>query len=290
MKKITIGQNTFNLEKKTLIMGILNITPDSFSDGGIYTNLDNAISHAATMIQQGADIIDIGGESTRPGAKPVTQKEEIDRVLPVIDELLSKKKIPISIDTSKAKVAELAINHGACMVNDVTALRKDKTMAAIVSEYHVPICLMHMKGMPENMQKNPAYIDIIEEIKKFFNVRVQFCLKHQIKKNQIVLDPGIGFGKRTGHGIEDNCIILNQLSEFKSLGYPLMIGASRKQFIGNICGKKNPLPPHDRLEGSLAAACIAALNGANILRVHDVKETRRCLDLIDCIKKYELFS
>jgi dihydropteroate synthase len=285
MKKITIGKKTFNLEKQTLIMGILNITPDSFSDGGNYTNLDNAMSYAATMIQQGADIIDIGGESTRPGAKPVTQKEEIDRVLPVIDELLSKKKIPISIDTSKAKVAELAINHGAGMVNDVTALRKDKTMAAIVSEYHVPICLMHMKGMPKNMQKNPAYIDIIKEIKQFFKERVQFSLKHQIKKNQIVLDPGIGFGKRTGQGIEDNCIILNQLYEFKSLGYPLMIGASRKQFIGNICGKKNPLPPHDRLEGSLAAACIAALNGANILRVHDVKETRRCLDLIDCIKK-----
>ena len=285
MKKLTIGSKTFDLSKKTIIMGILNVTPDSFSDRGRFTNLKDAINHAHEMIKQGADIIDIGGESTRPGAKPVSKNEEIKRVIPLIDELLSESDMLISVDTSKSTVAELAINHGAVMINDVTALRFDKAMAGVISSYKVPVCLMHMKGAPETMQKQPKYDDVIKEIHGFFKKQIKYALENNIKKNQIIIDPGIGFGKRTGKGIEDNCEIIARLDELKQLGYPLMIGASRKQFIGNICGRKKPLPPNKRLEGSLAAACAAALNGADILRVHDVKETRNCLDIIDCIKQ-----
>lgn len=283
MKEIIIGNKTFDLSKKTLIMGILNVTPDSFSDGGKYESFDDAIKQAKKMIEQGADIIDIGGESTRPGAKPVSQEEEINRVIPIIDALSSETSTPISIDTSKAMVAKLAIDHGAGFVNDVTALQADKKLVEIVSEYQVPICLMHMKGKPVDMQINPSYDEVIDEIKHFFQKRVHYALEHKIKKHQIILDPGIGFGKRTGNGIEDNCVILNRLNELLSLGYPLMVGASRKTFIGNICDQEKILPPSDRLEGSLAAACVAVLHGANFLRVHDVKETKRCLNLIECV-------
>lgn len=283
MREIRIGNKTFDLSKKTLIMGILNVTPDSFSDGGKYALVDDAIDQAKKMVEQGADIIDIGGESTRPGAKPVPQEEEINRVIPIIDVLSSETSTPLSIDTSKAEVARLAIDHGAGFVNDITALQADKKLVEIVSEYQVPICLMHMKGKPRDMQIDPSYDDIIDEIKHFFQKRIQYALNHKITKHQIILDPGIGFGKRTGEGIEDNCIILNRLNELTSLDYPLLVGASRKKFIGNICGQHNTLPPTDRLEGSLAAACVAALHGANILRVHDVKETKRCLNLIECV-------
>jgi dihydropteroate synthase len=284
MKSITIGSKTFDLSEKTLIMGILNVTPDSFSDGGMFSHIEDAVAHAYEMIKQGADIIDIGGESTRPGAEPVTKQEEIKRVIPLIDKLLSEKEMLISVDTSKSTVADLAINHGAVMINDVTALRGDKAMAGVIASYQVPVCLMHMKGKPKTMQRKPRYDDIIKEIYDFHEKQIKYALDQNIKKKQIILDPGIGFGKRTGRGVEDNCEILGRLDELKRLGYPLMVGASRKQFIGNICGKHKPLTPDTRLEGSLAAACAAALNGADILRVHDVKETRKCLDVIDCIK------
>jgi len=285
MKKLAIGSKTFNLSKKTLIMGILNVTPDSFSDGGKFTNLNDAICHAHEMIKQGADIIDIGGESTRPGAEPVSEEEEIKRIIPLIDTLLSEKEMLISVDTSKSTVAELAINHGAVMINDVTALRSDKAMAGVIASYQIPVCLMHMKGSPQTMQRQPKYDDVIKEIHSFFKKQIKYAKDNKINKKQIIIDPGIGFGKRTGKGIEDNCEIIARLDEFKKLGYPIMIGASRKRFIGNICGKDKPLPSDMRLEGSLAAACAAVLNGADILRVHDVKETRRCIDIIDCIKQ-----
>jgi dihydropteroate synthase len=284
MREIIIGNKVFDLSKKTLIMGILNVTPDSFSDGGKYNLLDDAVEHAKKMVKDGADIIDIGGESTRPGAIRISDKEEIKRVIPVISALSDQIETPLSIDTSKAKVAELAIKQGACFVNDVTALRADKKLLKIILKYQVKICLMHMKGTPRDMQINPKYDDVINEIKNFLRNQIDYALKNKISKHQILLDPGIGFGKRTGKGIEDNCIILKRLNELTSLGYPLMIGASRKEFIGRISGKQKPLPPNDRLEGSLAAAGIAALNGADIIRVHDVKETRRCLDIFDCIK------
>lgn len=285
MATLSFGNITINLSDHTVIMGILNVTPDSFSDGGQYYDVDTAVDHAKKMIADGADLIDIGGESTRPGAKTVSVEEELKRVIPVIKQLTKETTIPLSIDTSKAIVAEQAIQAGATMVNDVTALRADPNLAEIINKYDINISLMHMKGRPQSMQKNPTYDDIIEEIKDFLKQRIDFAVDHGIPQNHIIIDPGIGFGKRTGKGIEDNCRIISHLHEFKELDCPILIGASRKRFIGNICNDQLPLPASKRLEGSLAAACAAALQGAAIVRVHDVKETRRCLDIIDCIKK-----
>ena len=273
----------FEFGKKTYIMGILNVTPDSFSDGGKFFSIYDAVNHALRMQNEGADIIDIGGQSTRPGAKEVTVEEEKQRVIPVLEKLSRKIKIPISIDTYKSEIAKEAIKLSAKMVNDVTALRGDKNLARIVAHYNVPICLMHMMGEPRNMQENPSYKDVVKEISAFLKERADYAVSCGIKKDKIIIDPGLGFGKRTGKGIEDNCEILRSLSEFKDLGYPIMIGPSRKTFIGNVCGKDAQLPVTERLEGSLAAACIAVLNGADIVRVHDVKETRRCIDLVDAV-------
>jgi len=271
--------------KKTYIMGILNVTPDSFSDGNRFFSLENAVSHAVKMEKDGADIIDIGGESTRPGAKGVSKAEEIKRIIPIIEELVDKISIPISIDTYKSEVAMKALDLGVSMVNDITALQGDKKLVNIISNYDVPICLMHMKGNPRNMQKNPTYDDVVNEIRDFLIERAEYAMFHDIKKENIILDPGLGFGKRTGRGVEDNCEILNRLKDLKSLGFPILVGPSRKTFIGNICGKNQQLPVSNRLEGSLAAACAAVMNGADIIRVHDVKETRRCVDLIECISR-----
>lgn len=287
MNKITIGNNTFNLNQNTILMGILNITPDSFSDGGKFYSKEKAIKHAILMEKQGADIIDIGGESTRPGAKKISVNEEIDRIIPIIEEIIEKINIPISVDTYKSKVAKKAIDIGASMINDITALRGDKSLIKIIRDYNITICLMHMKGKPKNMQINPKYENIIKEIYTFLKERTDFALKNKIKKDKIIIDPGIGFGKRTGKGTEDNCEILRNLEKLKKLNFPIMIGASRKTFIGNISGYKKFLPINQRMEGSLAAACVAVMNGANIIRAHDIKATRRCLNLVDCvIKKY----
>jgi dihydropteroate synthase len=283
MSLLKIGNKNFELGKKTIIMGILNITPDSFSDGGEFFSFESALKRGILMEKEGADIIDIGGESTRPGAKSVSIEEEHSRVIPVIEELVKKIKIPISVDTYKSKIAKKALDVGAAMVNDVTALQRDEKLAKIVADYNVPICLMHMKGMPKNMQINPTYKDVLKEIYYFLEIRTKYALSCGIKKENIIIDPGIGFGKRTGKGFEDNCEIISRLSELKSLGFPIMIGASRKTFIGNICGKTNPFPVNKRLEGSLAAAGIGACNGADIVRVHDVKESRRFFNIVDCI-------
>ena len=287
MSLLKVGKKVFDLDKQTVVMGILNVTPDSFSDGEKFFSVDKAVKHAVDMQKNGADIIDIGGESTRPGATNVSLDEEMKRVIPVIEQLVGKLRIPVSIDTYKSKVARKALDLGVTLVNDVTALQGDKLLAGVVSDYDVSVCLMHMKGKPRNMQINPEYDDIISEIIAFLKERAEYAMFCDIKKDKIIVDPGIGFGKRTGRGVEDNCEILNHLSELKSLGYPLLIGASRKTFIGNVCGsKKEMLPVSERLEGSLAAACVAVMNGADIVRVHDVKETRRCIDLVNCtIKK-----
>ncbi|MCD6468784.1 MAG: dihydropteroate synthase [Thermoplasmata archaeon] len=264
-------------------MGILNVTPDSFSDGGKFVSIEKAIQHAFQMEKEGADIIDVGGESTRPGASPVTAEEEMRRVLPVLEQLVGKLRIPISIDTYKSKVAEKALEVGASMINDVSALRGDTELLNVARNYDVPICLMHMKGAPRNMQVNPVYQDVMGEIIDFMKERIDYATSHGVKKENIIVDPGIGFGKRTGKGVEDNCEILRRLPELKKLGFPILVGASRKTFVGNVCGKNKPLPVVDRLEGSLAAACVSVMNGADIIRVHDVKETRRCVDLVDCV-------
>lgn len=278
-----MSKQLFNFGKKTYIMGILNITPDSFSDSNKFYKIDDATAQAIKMENEGADIIDIGGESTRPGAISISKDEEIKRVIPVIKELADKISIPISIDTYKSDVAMKALALGVNMVNDVTALQGDKKLVDIVAKYDVPICLMHMKGSPQNMQKNPVYNDVVKEIHDFLKERTEYAISHNIKKKNVFIDPGLGFGKRTGHGVEDNCEILRRLDELKDLGFPVLVGPSRKTFIGNICGGKHQLPITDRLEGSLAAACVAVLNGADIVRVHDVRETRRCIDIVDCI-------
>lgn len=283
MSVLKIGNKDFEIGKRTIIMGTLNVTPDSFSDGGKFYSTDVAVKHAIQMEKEGADIIDIGGESTRPGSKAISLNEEMNRVIPVVEELVKKIKIPISVDTYKSEIAKKALDLGASMINDISALRGDKNLASVVADYNVLICLMHMKGEPRNMQVNPVYDDAVREIHDFLKERSEYAISSDIKKEDIIIDPGIGFGKRTGKGIEDNCEILRRLSELKDLGFPIMIGASRKTFIGNICGDDKPLPVIDRLEGSLAAACLAVANGANIVRVHDVKETRRCIDIVDCI-------
>jgi len=281
MNSLKLGNKTFELGKRTLVMGVLNVTPDSFSDGGLYFSVDKAVDHALSMEQQGADIIDIGGESTRPSAESISLEVEMNRVLPVIEQLVGTIRTPLSIDTYKSEIARKALDLGVDMVNDISALRGDAKLAEIVAEYDVPICLMHMKGEPRNMQVNPAYDNVVKEICDFIKERAEYAISCGIKKENVIIDPGLGFGKRTGKGIEDNCEILHRLSELKNLGFPIMTGASRKTFIGNVCG--DSLPITERLEGSLAAACLAVVNGADIVRVHDVKETRRCVDLVDCI-------
>ena len=283
MNILKIGCKKFELGKRTIIMGVLNVTPDSFSDGGEHFSVDDAVKHAFSMEKNGADIIDIGGESTRPGATSISVKEEMDRIIPVIEQIIGEISVPISIDTYKSEIAKNVLDLGVDMINDISALQVDKNLAGIVAEYEVPICLMHMKGNPKSMQINPVYDDVVKEIYDFLKERAKFALFCNIKKENIIVDPGIGFGKRTGGEIEDNCEILRRLYELKDLGFPIMIGASRKKFIVNVCGDDAPLSVSDRLEGSLAAACLAVANGADIVRVHDVKETRRCVDLVDCI-------
>jgi len=272
-----------DIGKRTIIMGILNVTPDSFSDGGKFFSVDDAVKQAVRMEEEGADIIDIGGESTRPGSNAISLDEEMNRVLPVVGELVNKIKIPISVDTYKSEIAKKSLDLGASMINDISALRGDKKLANVVADYDVPICLMHMKGEPRNMQVYPVYDDVVKEIHDFLKERADYAVSCGIKKENIIIDPGIGFGKRTGKGIEDNCEILDRLFEFKDLGFPILVGASRKKFIGNICGGEEPLPVTERLEGSLAAACIAIANGADIVRVHDVKETKLCIYIVDGI-------
>jgi dihydropteroate synthase len=271
VKKISFGE-------RTLIMGILNVTPDSFYEGGRFLDAEEALEHGLKLVEEGADIIDIGGESTHPGALPVSAEEEGRRILPVIRGLKNEIDVPISVDTYKAEVAEAAIKAGASMINDISALRFDKKMVKVAVKYDVAISLMHMKGTPRDMQSNPYYEDVMGEIISFLDERIRFALDNGISEDKIVIDPGIGFGKRTGRGIEDNCIILRRLKELKSFKKPILVGTSRKTFIGNICNK--PLP-EGRLDGSLATVVIAVANGADIVRVHDVKETKSVVAMVD---------
>ena len=276
-KKMKIGSRIFHFGKRTYIMGILNVTPDSFYDGGKYFEIEKAIERAKEMEKEGADIIDIGGESTRPFSKRIDEKEEMKRVIPVIEAIKSEIKVPISIDTYKPRVAEAAIEAGAAMINDIMALRNG--MEKVAAEHDVPVVLMHMKGKPETMQISPYYEDVAYEIIKFLKERIEFAIKNGIDENKIIIDPGIGFGKRQ----EDNLYIISHLIEFKSLGMPVLIGASRKSFIGNILN----LPPEERLEGSIAANVIAIMNGADIIRCHDVKENKRATMIADAMKNFD---
>jgi dihydropteroate synthase len=268
------GAIVYDLTSRTHIMGILNVTPDSFSDGGNYFNIENAIKHGQKLVEDGADFIDIGGESTRPGSEPVSVEEEIKRVVPVIDALSKIIQVPISIDTYKSEVADASLHAGAVIVNDISALTFDAKMSFVVAKHRASIVLMHMKGSPKTMQENPAYENVTMEVKQFLYDRLLAAKEAGIE--QIIVDPGIGFGKNFGHNIR----LLQELKSFASFGYPLLVGPSRKAFIGTILN----LPVNDRIEGTAAVVTSAILNGANIIRVHDVKEMKRVAMVTDALK------
>ena len=269
-KSLTIG-------KCTRIMGILNVTPDSFSDGGRYLDIDHAIAYAHQMVDDGADIIDIGGESSRPGALPVSIDEELARVLPVIEELANRTATLISIDTYKSAVARRALEAGAHIVNDITALG-DVEMARVVAEMGAGLILMHMKGVPRTMQHTPVYHDLIDEVQTFLRQRVDKAQAEGVCPDQIMIDPGVGFGKTAEHNIE----ILRCLDTFRSLDKPILIGTSRKSFIGRLLNLPNP---DDRLEGTAATVAWAIAHGADVVRVHDVKAMCQVAQMTDAIHR-----
>lgn len=262
-------------------MGILNITPDSFSDGGLYFSESSAIKRALQMVEDGADIIDIGGESTRPGSEPLPIEEELRRVIPVIESLSREIPVPISIDTYKSGVAKQALDSGASMVNDISGLRFDSDMPAVLAEYKVPVVIMHIKGKPKDMQQNPVYGALVPEILNYLQDGIQLAVKSGVSEDGIIIDPGIGFGKTFEHSLE----IINNLREFAHLGKPVLIGPSRKAFIGKILGG---VPAEERLEGTAAAVAISVMNGANIVRVHDVREMVKVVKVADAIKNIRI--
>lgn len=263
------------MDLKFQIMGILNVTPDSFSDGGKFLSLEEAVVQAKKMIKEGADIIDVGGESSRPGAEPVSPEGELRRVIPVIQKIREQSDISISIDTTKSIVAAQAIEAGATMINDISAGTVDPEMFSVAAQYRVPICLMHMKGKPQTMQENPYYEDVVGEVKEYLRERIAAAMDFGIKKEKILIDPGIGFGKR----VEDNLALLKNLDQFQDLGCPILIGTSRKSFIGEITGAE----VDQRLPGSLASLGFAYQKGASIFRVHDVAETKQFLQVLKAV-------
>ncbi|HEY5652844.1 MAG TPA: dihydropteroate synthase [Pontiella sp.] len=264
------------LGERTLIMGILNITPDSFSDGGYFYDPSLAVEHALRMEAEGADMIDIGGESTRPGSEPVPAEEEIKRTIPVITRIRNLSNIPISIDTMKAEVARAAVEAGADIINDVSALEADNDMVNVVSETHAGVILMHMKGTPKTMQNSPAYKNVTREVQLYLKERISFAEQRGVARDAIVIDPGIGFGKTLEHNQE----LLRTLPALTEFGCGLLVGASRKRMIGQILGRDNP---EERLAGSLGVAAWATMQGAHILRVHDVIETCDICRIMDTL-------
>ncbi|MEW6996268.1 dihydropteroate synthase [Colwelliaceae bacterium BS250] len=258
------------------VMGILNVTPDSFSDGGSFTHIDKALKQVETMINHGATLIDVGGESTRPGAADVTTADELKRVIPVIDAINNRFDVVISLDTSKREVITAGIEHGVGLINDVRALQNEGCLAA-VAQSDIPVCLMHMQGLPRTMQQNPVYKDVVSDIIDFFQQRISACEHLGIDKQRIILDPGYGFGKT----LEQNYQLLARQAELLTLGLPVLAGLSRKSMIGNLLGRD----VEQRLAGSLSAAVLATINGAKIIRVHDVKETVDALKVLTATLK-----
>lgn len=254
-------------------MGILNTTPDSFSDGGRYSQFDGALQHAELMIEDGADVIDIGGESTRPGAQAVSENEELDRVVPLVEAVVKLGK-PVSVDTSKPKVMEESLRAGASMINDVRALQVDGALEQ-VSKYGAEVCLMHMQGEPRSMQKKPHYDNVVDDVIDFLGQRVDACIKAGIAKKRISIDPGFGFGKT----LEHNCQLLNRLEALRLLDCPILVGVSRKSMIGDIL----KLDVAERVVGSVSAALIGLMRGARIIRAHDIRETRQMIDIYTAV-------
>ncbi|MDH4186530.1 MAG: dihydropteroate synthase [Nitrospira sp.] len=262
---------------RPLLMGVVNVTPDSFSDGGRYLDLDTAVAHAIRLVDEGADLLDIGAESTRPGAAPVEETEELRRAIPVVAAVAKAVTVPISIDTSKASVAQAAIDAGALIVNDVTALQSDPEMVRVIARTGAGIVLMHMQGTPGTMQLAPSYKDVVGDISAFFEERIRFALAHGIEQRQIVLDPGIGFGKLLLH----NLTLLAQLHRFDYLGCPLLVGVSRKSFLGQLVDR----PVQERQWATAAAVAMAVERGAGILRVHDVREMKEVMQVTVAINR-----
>jgi len=282
--KISWGNHSLELGPRTCIMGVVNVTPDSFSDGGKYLSIDTAVAHGERLFREGADILDIGGESTRPFSDPVSAGEEIRRVVPVIRELVRRVSIPVSIDTKKAVVAKDAIDAGASIVNDISALKADPDMADLVAQAGVPVVLMHMQGTPKTMQKAPAYRNLISDITKFLAEAIAYAENHGIPRAKIIIDPGIGFGKTVAH----NLSLIKNLAAFNALDTPLLIGPSRKAFIRSIINKKHPdaVKPDSQIveTGTQAAIAAAILHGAHIVRVHNAADSRATAGIMDAIK------
>lgn len=267
------GGARFVLGARALVMGILNVTPDSFSDGGRYATTDAAVAGALQMAGEGADILDIGGESSRPGSEPVPEDEQIRRVIPVLRGIRAAGcALPVSIDTTSSAVAAAALEYGANILNDISALRDDPAMARLAADSGAGVVLMHMRGAPKTMQQEPRYEDVAREVREFLDERVRFAVEAGVRLEQICLDPGIGFGKRLDH----NLALIRSLADLRTLGRPILLGVSRKAFIGGLTGASDP---KDRLEGSLAAGVAGILRGADILRVHDVRPSRLAADV-----------
>ena len=273
--ELTWKNYSLGLGEKTRIMGILNVTPDSFSDGGFFYQGDQAVAQGELMAAQGADILDIGGESTRPFSEAVSSAEEISRVIPVIAELVKRISIPISIDTRKAQVAKAALEAGASIVNDISALSFDPEMGRLIAAHQVPVILMHMQGTPRDMQHRPHYQNLLEEVHLFFQERLEAAGRAGIPREMVLLDPGIGFGKNTAH----NLTLIRRLDFFQKLNRPLVLGTSRKSFIGKITGQEPP----DRDWGTAATLTVGVGQGAHLVRVHNVAAARDCLAVTDAL-------
>ena len=257
------------------IMGVVNVTPDSFSDGGRFLAAEDALTQALALVREGAAIVDIGGESTRPGSEPVPAAEELERVLPVIEALADRVGVPISVDTTKAEVARRALAAGASLINDVSALRSDAGMIEVIAEAGCPVCLMHMKGQPKTMQDDPRYDDVVDEVLRFLEERMAFALANGLREDQIMVDPGIGFGKT----VEHNLALLRDLHRFTVLGRPVVLGASRKRFLGAILGAE----PGERIIGTVVTTVVGLLAGAHVFRVHDVKPNFEALRVAQAV-------
>lgn len=278
--QIKLRRGELLLGRKTLVMGVLNVTPDSFSDGGKFFDAKGAVEHALAMQRGGADIIDIGAESTRPGSKSISAAEELSRLLPVLERLRGKLKIPISVDTQKSAVAELTIGAGAAMINDVSGLISDPRLAEVVARHRVPIILMHMRGTPRTMQTRPFARNVMKDVIGGLKKSVAVARKARIEKSQIVLDPGIGFGK----SFEQNYELLAKLPELAKLGYPLLVGTSRKGFLGKTMARNGkPAPAGQRIWGTAATVTASILGGAHIVRVHDVAEMVQVARVVDAV-------
>ncbi len=271
--RLVFREKTYDLSQRTYIMGILNITPDSFYDGGRYLTLEKALRRAEEIAEEGADFLDIGAESSRPGSSPISAKEEINRLRAVLPVIRQRLKIPISCDTTKSEVARFALEEGCEIINDISGLRFDPRIAQIIVRYNAYCVIMHIKGKPKTMQRNPRYKDLMAEIYSYLEEGIRQAKEKGIAEERIIIDPGIGFGKK----YLDNYEILRRLRELTGLGRPILVGPSRKSFIGLTLN----LPPEERLEGTIAASVIARLNGANILRVHDVKSIKRAMMIVD---------